>query len=133
MEEKVALQDALKAAAEQHSWDSQWTRDGETARTLTDWWNEAQTPTAPPENLFLFDGTRIIRQGADIQDYQAVLYLAEERCDYCQVYLQLDAKQREDRAESVVKARLCFNCMSGGALGRVFGRNRRNAGVERIR
>lgn len=122
MLKKVTLKEAFAAAAEDHTWDSEWTRDGQVAKTLDEWWDEAQTPLSPPDVIFTYDGTRIGRQGADVQHYKRLMYLAEERCSICSRFVDRDAGQRrrvptnEDKLSSV----FCVNCVSGGVIGKVL-------------
>jgi hypothetical protein len=81
MGDKVSLADAITAAAAHHGTESSWTDDGEQSFSLTDW-AALKLPRAA-EPIFTFDRNRIVRQGADVQDFAVVLYLANERCDTC--------------------------------------------------
>ena len=112
MSDTSTLVSALTAAAAEYTWESNWTSDGENSKQLSEWLDSMSQPSESYN--FTFDGTRVIRRGADVQDYKILLYLAEERCDSCGRFLQRDAKERS--VKSIVTAKLCVGCLSGGVI-----------------
>ena len=111
MNETATFASALNAAAAEHTWGSHWTSDGENSKELSAWKGSvSETDTYQ----FSFEGTRVIRRGADIQDYKVFLYLADVRCDSCGKFLQRDSTERS--AQTIVTAKLCIGCLSGGLI-----------------
>lgn len=123
MSESLSLDEALTAAAETYGWESEWTADGESAQPLKAWRADSLNGPRSDAADFTFDGVRIGWQGADVQDCETLLYLAEKRCDMCGRFVDREPTDRfAHEAEQIVKASLCVNCVSGGVIGRAFGR-----------
>ena len=121
MDTRTTLADVYRMALADHGLSSTWTRDGESAFSLDDWWGSAQLSDAPETRIFLYDGMRIIRQGADVQDWTVVIYRADGRCGSCGRYVQEDRDQFVSRRNAVARgeepACHCIRCMSGGVIG----------------
>jgi hypothetical protein len=120
MDGLFTLGNAYRAALADHGYNSTWTRDAETAFSLDEWWDTAQSSEIPDQQIFIYDGTRILRQGADIQDQKLVIYRAATRCASCDRFLQQDRDQYESRrseASSESSPSYCVRCLSGGVIG----------------
>jgi hypothetical protein len=112
MEEKGTFNDAIRAGATRYGVESLWTSDGIEAAPASVWLQTAQPRADEP--LFTFSGNKIVRQGLDTQHYAIVLYLADQRCDRCERFLQHEPP--DESAPSMITAKLCIRCVSGGII-----------------
>ena len=118
---RATLGDVYRLALADHGYSSTWTRDGKTAVSLDRWWDSAQLSDAPENRLFVYDGMRIIRRGADVQDWTVVIYRADTQCGSCGVFVQEDRDQFVSRRNAVARGEeqptYCVRCISGGVIG----------------
>ena len=114
MSGRVSIGEAFAQAAEQHSWNSQWTSDRVHSRTLSECLTEAEEQTPSAEHHLFFDGHRIIRREADIQDWKTLFYLAAARCGSCGRFIE--ESPEDAKGESIVLNRRCIGCISAGVI-----------------
>lgn len=121
MDTRATLGDVHRLALADHGYSSAWTADGKSTISLDAWWDTAQLSDRPEDRLFVYDGMRIIRRGADVQDWTVVIYRADAQCGNCGVYLQEDRDQFVSRRNAASRdeapASYCVGCLSGGAIG----------------
>ncbi|HXA18753.1 MAG TPA: hypothetical protein VN380_17290 [Thermoanaerobaculia bacterium] len=120
MDIQSTLGDVYRTALAEHGDGSMWTQDAESSFSLDEWWDNAQRSEGSEQRLFTYDGTRIVRHGADVQDQSTVIYRAGIRCASCKRFVQEEPGQFNRRRLGESQNDLpiyCIRCVSGGVIG----------------
>ena|SRR5437764_7066858 len=120
MDLQSTLGDVYRTALAEHGDGSMWTHDAENAFSLGEWWDDAKRSEISDQLTFSYDGIRIVRHGADVQDQRTVIYLAAIRCASCKRFVQEEPEQfsRRRLGESQNNMPIyCIRCVSGGVIG----------------
>lgn len=120
MDTQSTLIDVYRTALAEHGDGSMWTNDAETAFSLGEWWGNAQRSEILEQKIFTYNGTRIVRHGADVQDESTVIYRAATRCASCNRFVQEEPEQFNHRRTGDSQNDLptyCIRCVSGGVIG----------------
>src|SRR5258708_657679 len=121
MDIQSTLGDVYRTALAEHGDSSMWTPDAENAFSLDEWWDGARRSEVSEQRIFSYDGTRIVRHGADVQDQSTVIYRADVRCASCNRFVQEETGQfnRRRLRESPSDTQIyCIRCVAGGVIGR---------------
>jgi hypothetical protein len=120
MDVQSTLVDVYHTALAEHGAGSMWTPDAKNAFSLDEWWDSAQRSEASEQRIFSYDGTRIFRHGADVQDQSTVIYRADIRCASCNRFVQEEPEQfnrRRLHEQQTDMPIYCIRCVSGGVIG----------------